>query len=323
MAQEVKISHGIIVLPPGRHGRIGHEGLRRWLSRGQLSFAEPDAEMLVRVTGMIGANVPEAGLAGLRFWGQTGERSGSWMAAADPVHLETRLHSLRLRMLRPDELPRSDLRELFEHLQSTLGSGADYSFTGLGHCGYLHSTDAFATAPVSASVLHGLPPDEYVPSPETARTYHQLLGELQMALHEHEVNKRRVAAGQPEINSLWLWGGGVAPVAESRSLPMLIADDALFRGYWHSCRADGADWGTDLDKITSNFVAVMPELPPADVELAMIETLECVKRMLARGTIRSVTLLFRDGLSVQFNPWNALRLWRGESPLLQKNEEND
>jgi hypothetical protein len=323
LAQEVKTSHAIIVLPPGGHGRIEDAGLRRWLSRGQVSFAEPDSEMLIRVLGRIGADVPEEGLAGLRFWGQTGERSGAWMAAADPVHLETRLHSLRLRSLRPDELPRPELRVLFDHLQATLGTGAEFSFTRLGHYGYLHSTEALATAPVSAAVLHGLPPNEYVPSAESARTYHQLLGELQMALHEHDVNQARVAAGQAEINSLWLWGGGVAPEAEPVSLPLLIADDALFRGYWHRCGGDGADWGSDFDRASSNFVAVLPELSPGDTALAMTDTLHRVKRMLTRGKTRSVTLLFRDGLSIHIRARDALRLWRGESALLQKNNEND
>lgn len=279
--------------------------------------------MLFKALARLGAPAPVEGLAALRFWGQTGERSGAWMAAADPVHLETRLHSLRLRALRPDELSGSELGVLFDHLQATLGGDKKISLTRLGHCGYLRCVEAVGSAPISAAVLHGLPPDECVPEGSSASAYHQLLSEIQMALHEHDVNNRRAAAGKPEINSLWLWGGGVAPDAESITMPLLIADDPLFRGYWHSCNGDGKDWDGGIDSKTSNFVAVVPDLPPDDAALAMIEGLNRVREMLARGTISSATLLFRDGLSVDINRADAYRFWRGESPLLTKNETND
>jgi hypothetical protein len=34
----------------------------------------------------------------------------------------------------------------------------------------------------------------------------RLMNEIQMVLHEHEVNQARAAAGLPEVNSLWPWG---------------------------------------------------------------------------------------------------------------------
>jgi hypothetical protein len=278
--------------------------------------------MLLKVLQRIGAPLPASGLAALRFWGQTGERSSAWMAAADPVHLETRLHSLRMRSLRPDELPKADLRVLFDHLQATLGADDGFSFARIGHDGYIRGDSPVGTAPVSASVLHGLPPDEFVPTGESAVAYHQLLGELQMALHEHEVNSRRAAAGQPEINSLWLWGGGTVAEAERRPLPQLIANDPLFRGYWRSCIADVEGWDGDIEEIlassTAGFVAVMPDLAPEDAALAFDDCLARVRRMLKRNIIKSTTLLFRDGLSIEINRWDAMRFWRRVSPLLEK-----
>jgi hypothetical protein len=279
--------------------------------------------MLVQVLALLDAPVPVDGLAALRFWGQTGERSAAWMAAADPVHLETRLHSLRMRALRPDELPGTELRVLFDYLQVTLGADNNLSLTRLGPYGYLRRDEGFETAPMSAAVLHGLPPDEFVPEGVSATAYHQLLGEIQMALHEHEVNIRRSATGNAEINSLWLWGSGVAPEMASISLPLLIADDPLFRGYWHRCNGDGKDWDSGIESMTSSFVAVMPELSPADAALAIVDGLQRIKRMLARGAINSATLLFRDGLSIDISRWDTFRFWRGVSPLLGKNESND
>ncbi|MCK9388654.1 MAG: hypothetical protein M0Q22_09735 [Sulfuritalea sp.] len=37
------------------------------------------------------------------------------------------------------------------------------------------------------------------------------INEAQMQLHAHPVNQAREAAGQPQVNSLWPWGGGCLP----------------------------------------------------------------------------------------------------------------
>lgn len=327
LANAARNPQAIVVLPPGAEGQINDDNLRRWLSRGRVRFAEPESEMLLRVLELVGAPLPESGLAALRFWGQTGQRSGAWVAAADPVHLETRLHSLRMRFLRRDELPKSDLRPLFDYLQATLGADSSLAFARIGHYGYLRGEASIETAPMSASVLHGLPPDEFIPAGETAVAYHQLLGELQMALHEHEVNQQRTESGQLAINSLWLWGGGLAPEAAARPLPILIADDPLFRGYWNSCIGDVTEWGggfeSNINQSMSGFVAVMPEVAPEDVALALNDCLNQLRRLLKRGTVKSLTLLFRDGVSVNINRRDALRVWRKFSPLLEKTTNDD
>lgn len=323
MAKAGTSPRAIVVLPPGTHGRIDDERHRRWLSRGRVTFAEPQSEMLLKVLNRIGAPVPVSGLAALRFWGQTGERSSAWMAAADAVHLETRLHSLRMRSLRPDELPKSDLRPLFDHLQSTLGTDSKFAFARIGQYGYLRGEGSIDTAPMSARVLHGLPPDEFLPTGNSAAAYHQLLGEVQMVLHEHEVNQRRAESGLLEINSLWLWGGGSAQETSAFPLPTLFADDPLFQGYWHSCAGGVTGWDGDveniIDRSPSGFVAVMPEFEPETAALALGD---CLDR-LRRRAVKSLTLLFRDGLSVDINRWDASRVWRSVSPLLEKTSDDD
>jgi hypothetical protein len=53
-----------------------------------------------------------------------------------------------------------------------------------------------------------------------ARPLARWLNEVQMFLHGQPVNAAREAAGQPAVNSLWLWGGGTlpAPVAPYTSI---------------------------------------------------------------------------------------------------------
>ena len=276
---------------------------------------------------MLGQPAPAGGLAALRIWGQTGEPPAAWIAAADPVHLETRLHSLRMCSLHANELPKSDLRPLFDHLQATLGSDSGLAFARIGRHGYLRGPNPIETAPMSAAVLDGLPPDEFIPSGESAASYHQLLGEIQMALHEHDVNLKRAEAALPPINSLWLWGGGIAPEPVKRELPPLLANDPLFRGYWNSCTAVVEDWPADIESVastlSSTFVAVMPDFTPDVLAPLLTDCLGQLRHALQRGTLGSLSLLFRDGLSIEISRWDMLRFWRGVSPLLEKISDDD
>ena len=278
--------------------------------------------MLGSVLGAIGHSVPAEGLAALRFWGQTGERSGAWIAAADPVHLEARLDHLCLHALRADAISRTDLRELFDYLQKTLGDDDRYAFARLGRLGYLRGADPIATAAVSPEVVDGRAPDEYMPAGENVATHDKLLSELQMALHSHELNQRRTAGGRHSVNSIWFWGGGIAPEKDARPIPPLFADDPLFRGYWNSCTGVTEGWKGNFDQCLSiapdGFVAVVPDEVDYSHSAAMASYLENLRDILKRGDLRRLTLLFRDRLKIEIGKNDALRFWRRVSPLLME-----
>lgn len=276
--------------------------------------------MLAGVLRAIGHPVPGEGLAALRFWGQTGERSGAWIAAADPVHLEARLDHLCLYALRGDDISRAELRDLFDYLQKTLGDDEHYSFARLGQLGYLRGHEPIATAAVSPDVVDGCVPDEFMPAGDHAATHDRLLSEVQMALHDHEVNQRRVAGGRRSVNSIWIWGGGTAPEKDARPIPPLFADDPLFRGYWNSRTGDIESWTGNIDEALSNapdgFVAVVPDEIEYSKPEAMATCLEDLRVVLERGDLRALTLLFRDGLKIEVEKKDAFRFWRKVSPLL-------
>ncbi len=60
------------------------------------------------------------------------------------------------------------------------------------------------------------------------QSWHRLINEIQMVLAEHSVNRARREAGRPEVNTLWLWGGGVMPGSrESRWRGVLGQADGL------------------------------------------------------------------------------------------------
>ncbi len=263
----------------------------------------------------------------MRFWGQTGERSGAWIAAADPVHLEARLDHLCLYALRGDDISRAELRELFDYLQQTLGGDEHYSFARIGHFGYLCGHEPIATAAVSPDVVDGRAPDEFMPASDHATIHDQLLSEAQMALHDHEVNQRRTQCGRRPVNSIWFWGGGTAPARDARPIPPLFADDPLFRGYWNSRAGEVESWPGNVDECLNSapdgFVAVTPHETHLTQHEAMAAWLENLRVVLQRGDLRQLTLLFRDGLNIKIGKSDASRFWRKVSPLLMDASSND
>ncbi len=274
--------------------------------------------MFVRVLAAIGLTPPAEGLAALRLWGQTGDRPTVWIAAADPVHLEARLDHLRLYALSGAQSLRSDLRAIFDFLQTSLGDDTSFAFARVGKHGYLRGDEAMVTAAMPAAAIDGQQPDDFMPSGEAAAGYHRLTSELQLCLHEHEVNLRREDEGLLPINSVWFWGGGMAPEQKVQLLPLLFGEEPLLQGFWQSCTAVIAPWPGNfaacLDIAVKDLVVVTPAEPEDGDSLATY--LDELRSLLKSGRIDRLVLLFRDGLTAEAGRFDAFRFWRRMSPLL-------
>lgn len=311
-------SDPVVVLPRVTGGRLQDKSLRTWLAQADLQVEPERSELLGRITRELDLPYPQEGLAALRMWGQTGERPTVWIAAADPVHLEPRLDRLCLHEPRRIGLPSPDLRALIDHLQITLADKKQFGFTQLGSCGYLSAKVPISTAAVPAYVVDQQAPGEFLPGGGAAATFRNLLSEIEMSLHEHGVNQRRLAAGQQPVNSLWLWGGGKAPQRQTRPQPPLFADDPLLLGYWDSATAIAKLWpGSVADCIedaVEGFVAVTPECQ--DDPAFLHDCLSQLRAAQRANRIGDFTILFRDGIRADLQRSHALRFWRRDSELL-------
>jgi hypothetical protein len=306
----------IVVLPAGKNGQIADESQRRWLARSSLQDADSPREMFDRVLSAADIAMPEEGLAALRLWGQTGDRPNVWIAAADLIHLEPRLGHLCLHALRGEASPGAELRALFDHLQDSVGDNSGFAFARVGKYGYLRGDQEIATAAISASVLDGMVPDEYMPAGENAAAYLTLTSELQMSLHEHEVNARRDSNGMKPINSVWLWGGGRAPERTVRVLPPLFGEDPLFQGFWASCTGVIAPWPGNFSECLEFAVRDFVVLTPENEADALANYLDELRGLLQDGQLDRLILLFRDGLTARIGRFDAFRFWRRTSGLL-------
>jgi hypothetical protein len=309
---------GLVVLPPIRGGRLEDKALRAWLAQSELSIDSEPRELLLQLTAELGLPYPDEGLAALRMWGQTGDRPTVWIAAADPVFLEPRLDRLFLHALQRTNMPSSDLRALFDHLQRTLADDMKYGFIRLGSNGYLRAEQPLSTASVPAYVVDQREPGAYLPTGDYTALHRNILSEIEMALHEHDVNLRRLEEGAQPVNSLWLWGGGRAPEKITRPQPPLFSDDPLLAGYWESATAVGDYWPGTFEACAEasvqGFVAVTPEtdLRCETLHAYLVE----LRELLRSRRVSRLILLFRDGLRAEVGSARTLKFWRRDSELL-------
>ena len=251
------------------------------------------------------------------MWGQTGDRPTVWIAAADPVYLEPQLDHLCLHALRGDNMPASDLRPLFDHLQHTLEDGSKYGFARVGSYGYVRAAQPMATAEVPAYVAHLDKPNAYMPTGELSGTYRSLTSEVEMCLHDHEVNLRRQNDGLQPVNGLWLWGGGFAPEQHTEPHPPLFANDPLLQGYWLSKTGVVQHWPGNIADCLEASVAGFVAVVPADDDAKLLQ--DCLHELrdaLLSGRLTRLMLMFRDGVTANVRRGNNLRLWRRDSGLL-------
>ena len=306
------------MLPPLRGGRLSDKSLRAWLAQADLSEADRPQELLAAILSELGLPYPDEGLAALRMWGQTGDRPTVWIAAADPVYLEPRLDHLRLHALQRTGIPPSDLRPLFDHLQETLAEDQRYGFARLGACGYLRAEEPISTAMVPAYVIDQREPGDFLPTGEHTVMHRNILSEIEMALHEHPVNVRRVEEGKAPVNSLWLWGGGNAPQKITRPQPPIFTDDPLLLGYWESATAVADLWPGDFaacaEASLHGFVAVTPEEDMTPESL--VTYLQELRELLHRKRVSRLILLSRDGLRAEVRRSDTLKFWRRDNELL-------
>ncbi len=295
--------------------QITNPGLRVWLERGAvIRFPEP-REPLHSVLEFLNLAGPPESLAALRMWGQTGDRPTVWIAAADPVYLEPRLDHLCLHALQGETMPDNDLGAIFDYLQATLAGRERYGFARIGSFGYVRANSPMQTSDFPARLIDQQLPNDYMPKNDATGTYHALRGEVEMALHDHEVNQHRESQGLPPVNSLWLWGGGFAPQQETVPHPPLFSNDPVLKGHWLSKTGVVSDWPGSLAACLEASVAGFVAQPVVDDADSTQRCLQELRAALKSGRISQLTLIIGAQTRVQIARKDGWKIWRRNAAL--------
>ena len=273
--------------------------LRSWLSRGD---RQPDADARQRWLACFDGDVfpvPSAALTREHWAGDAGD--AAWLSA-DPAWVQPDLNGVRLLACGRLGLSGADAELLAAVLRPLCAEAGLQLEITTPERWHLRLPEGL-TVPTFAWPGEALGEDlwSHVPQGAAGRRWRMLLNELQVALHQHPLNRLRREQGLPPVNSLWLWGGGRLPASVVARVRGVIGDDPLLQ-------ALAARTGiTAYDCKPSTLGHARPGWLIDVQDQPMTERMEWLVPLLRR---QSVELQFAGGERYRVRPWHRWRCWR-------------
>lgn len=154
---------------------------------------------------------------------------GRSLLLAQPVHLSLQRDSFALDSLLA--LSVEDYMALTTHLNNFFAEDGITLIPSVTHQYWFLKTPSpwqLTTQPVQAALYQNI--QAWMPQGPDAYKLRQVINQVQMLLHEHPLNQKRVEMGLPEVNSIWFSGNSfcgqaytIAPVQNT----VLIGQNAL------------------------------------------------------------------------------------------------
>ena len=188
-------------------------------------------------------------LASLTYLSDTGEQSPAYLLRADPVHLRADQSSLRLFDSHGFSMTQEEADELVAAFNDFYAERGWRLTAPRPQRWYLSlpADPGITTTPIGN--VAGQVVDPCLPRGAAAAEWHALLNEIQMLFHAHPVNSARELRGEPAINSLWFWGGGVLPATVQTHADRVVTDHPLGMGLAQQAGIARADVPVDVDEL--------------------------------------------------------------------------
>ena len=204
-------------------GKLSAPGLEWLLARASFERL-PRRPYETALTGCFGLTAAPCGALRLLGEGNNAARNGHWLCA-DPVHLRFHQERIILADAGAFELAEDEAHSIVEALNGEFADIGQFHVADARRW-YLQLAVAVDHPVEPISAVAGRRVDGEISGLPLARW----LNEVQMFLHGHPVNEQRRDIGQPEINSLWLWGGGVLPPPVAPAFSALFSNNPLAAG---------------------------------------------------------------------------------------------
>lgn len=189
----------------------------------------------------------------------------------------------------------------------------------------LERPPAMQTTPLSA--ILGRDMQKGLPRGVDALEWHAWLNEIQMLLHGQALNLELEQRGQPAVNSVWLWGGGVRPACLLQPVSVWAQDPATrglavaHGGTGELLPASAKGW-LKQNRLSGQHLFVLDrtreESPQAALQRLDDAWFAPLLQALRQGIVASVTLHL--ALEAQVNSFSLSRFdlrkfWRRQRPL--------
>ncbi len=253
---------------------------------------------------------------------------GYWMRA-DPVHLHADQKSISL-------LDVGNL-SLTQHDALALAACVQQSFSELGWelevpvptrwYVKMDSKPQIRTTEIQA--VMGKEIQQYLPTGADAVLWHRLMNEIQVQLHNADINKLREERGDLPVNSLWLWGTGTLPGLLERCWTRVYSDDNNTLGLSMLSNTPGSPLpGTagdifiednrraDVLVVMSDFQTTMLQRAQRRQQLLEFENNWCITLLdrLREGKLHSLSIITRKW-EFRINKLSMMKFWVRPTPF--------
>lgn len=290
------------VVARGRRRRIPADSANHL--RFRLFGLEPPPEIPVAALGRAAAR-PDA-MDDRRYW-----------LRADPVTLRadmTRVFMTSCGFADFDESERAEVAAVVRDV--LLREGIEVRDTIAG-AWYLAPADppSFPFTPLHAAL--GVDMAEVLPAAPAAGHWKRILTDIQVELHQADVNTRRRASGRQEINSVWFWGGGTCPEQVPDTFDAVHSADPVSAGLARlsGVRLENHPVGTPV----SGTVFVDWTMASADA-LGEAASLEKQVAVLAEG-VQRLALVDGSGCAWDYDRAARRRIWKRPRALAESVRE--
>lgn len=188
-------------------------------------------------------------LASLTYLSDTCEQSPGYLLRADPVHLRADQSSLRLFDSHGFSVTQEEADDLVAAFNEYYAERGWRLTAPRPQRWYLSLPAAPGITTTPIGHVAGRVIDPCLPQGDAAADWHALLNEIQMLFHAHPVNSAREQRGEPAINSLWFWGGGLLPAILQTRADRVITDHPLGMGLAQQAGIARSDVPADADEL--------------------------------------------------------------------------
>ncbi|MDB5901789.1 MAG: 2,3-bisphosphoglycerate-independent phosphoglycerate mutase [Betaproteobacteria bacterium] len=269
-----------------------------------------------------------------------GHPEGAYWLRADPVHIKVGREGLRVVHSALFDVSADEAQVLVAALNAHF-EGSDLIFAAPHPKRWyvkVSRTPDLLTHTVGE--VAGQDVQRHLPAGADALAWHGRFNEAQMVLHEHPVNEARETRGEPAVNSVWFWGGGVTPMVQGRHFASVASDDAVATALAAvadvpaaALPADASAWLATPERardsshsphlVTLDQLATAVAYDDAHAWRTRIEALEAqwfapLVEALRKGRLSALTVVAlgaEASCRYTVNRADLLKLWRRPQPL--------
>ncbi len=241
------------------------------------------------------------------------------------IHLQPDLHSAVIVPIQINQRNSVDLNNIIKDLNDLFKVDCyiENIATGL-YLLRLEKFDAPTHYPHILSVL-GKNANPYIDQSRRDLRWYKLLNEIQMFMHQHEINQQRILCGLLPINSFWFWGAGnVSQVLDPK--PGWFCDDPVLNRFAESlgltpesCSALGANpEPANIVVVDLRVVEFLKTTTDTGIDQLLLDIDSNLLKPIATITSRGhKKLVLRAGYEVDFElkPSAKLKFWRQRKNL--------